>query len=66
MTKLSEILCELTRLIVEESPRQRLKAWMVMSAIDGEIHGPFSTHDEASMPASSADGSVFELNIRVR
>jgi hypothetical protein len=66
MTKVGEVLRKLTGLVVEESPRQRLKAWTVVSAIDDEIYGPFSTPDEALALASSADGSVFELSIKVR
>jgi hypothetical protein len=61
--KLNEILRELARLAVEES-REGFLQWMVVSAIDDEIYGPFSTPAEALAFAEDADGSTFEMSAK--
>jgi hypothetical protein len=39
--------------------------YMVASDIDGNVHGPFASYDDALAFAESADGSMFELTTRL-
>jgi hypothetical protein len=42
-----------------------ITVWMVKSAVDDGLHGPFLTRDDALAFAENADGSIFECRARL-
>jgi hypothetical protein len=63
--KLNETLRELARLTVEESRAcEGLVRWVVVSAIDSEIYGPFEGCTKALKAAAHMDGSIIELSAK--
>jgi hypothetical protein len=62
-SRVRRIVREFTQSLVKD-PIGDFTMSMVVSDIDGEVHGPFPTRDEALAFAANADGSVFEVSVK--